>query len=116
MIKIDVVGTGELSRALARLTELSDREARRVVAEVAYEIEADAKELCPVDTGRLRSSITTALAATYPGAEVGTNVEYAPYVEFGTYRQQAQPYLTPAAETNRETLRRRIEEAMRRLH
>lgn len=29
---------------------------------------------------------------------VGTNVEYAAYVEFGTSRQQAQPYLRPAAE------------------
>jgi HK97 gp10 family phage protein len=29
---------------------------------------------------------------------VGTNVEYAPYVELGTHRQKAQPYLRPAAE------------------
>ena len=29
---------------------------------------------------------------------VGTNVEYAVYVEFGTSKMQAQPYLRPAAE------------------
>ena len=29
---------------------------------------------------------------------VGTNVEYAVYVEFGTSRMEAQPYLRPAAE------------------
>jgi phage gpG-like protein len=29
---------------------------------------------------------------------VGTNVEYAVYVEFGTSRNQAQPYLRPAVE------------------
>lgn len=49
-------------------------------------VEGDAKRLCPVDTGRLRSSITTTKG--YDGdncvATVGTNVEYAPYVEFGT--------------------------------
>jgi hypothetical protein len=28
---------------------------------------------------------------------VGTNVEYAAYVEFGTSHQEAQPYLRPAA-------------------
>jgi hypothetical protein len=28
---------------------------------------------------------------------VGTNVEYASYVEYGTYRMAAQPYLRPAA-------------------
>ena len=27
---------------------------------------------------------------------VSTNVEYAPYVEFGTSKQRAQPYLRPA--------------------
>ena len=27
---------------------------------------------------------------------IGTNVEYAPYVEFGTSKQKAQPYLKPA--------------------
>jgi hypothetical protein len=29
---------------------------------------------------------------------VGTNVEYAVYVEFGTSKMEAQPYLRPAAE------------------
>ena len=34
---------------------------------------------------------------------VGTNVEYAVHVEFGTSRMAAQPYLRPAAErTNRQ--------------
>lgn len=29
---------------------------------------------------------------------VGTNVDYAAYVEYGTYKMQAQPYLRPAAD------------------
>lgn len=41
-----------------------------------------AKELCPTDTSRLKNSISheTDDDTVY----VGTNVEYAPYVEFGT--------------------------------
>jgi HK97 gp10 family phage protein len=31
---------------------------------------------------------------------IGTNVEYAPYVEPGTHKQKAQPYLRPAAENH----------------
>ena len=31
-------------------------------------------------------------------AEVGTNVEYAMYQEFGTYKMVAHPYLIPAME------------------
>lgn len=53
-----------------------------------------AKELCPVDTGRLRNSISHEYDEE--GAYIGTNVEYAPYVELGTSRQSAQPYLEPA--------------------
>jgi len=49
-------------------------------------IEGEAKRRCPVDTGRLRASITT--AASVEGeqvvATVGTNVEYAAAVEYGT--------------------------------
>lgn len=50
---------------------------------------------CPVDTGRLRNSITHAPENKYTEV-IGTNVEYAAYVECGTSRQRAQPYLKPA--------------------
>lgn len=46
-----------------------------------------ARELAPVDTGRLRGSIGPMSAGTEPGQismEWGSNVEYAPYVELGT--------------------------------
>lgn len=89
-------------------------------------VENEAKMLCPIDTGQLRNSITHRLQnnGTERACIVGTNVEYAPYVEFGTgihavngdgrqtpwvYRtadgqyywtegQEAQPYLEPALE------------------
>lgn len=57
-----------------------------------------AKELCPVDTGRLRNSISHARDDS--AAYIGTNVEYAAYVELGTSVQKAKPYLRPAAENH----------------
>lgn len=60
--------------------------------------EAHAKELCPVDTGRLRNSISH--ARDDKSAYIGTNVEYAAYVELGTSRMKARPYLRPAAQDN----------------
>lgn len=60
--------------------------------------EGYAQQLCPVDTGNLRGSITHQVAKSEKAVYVGTNVEYAPYVELGTSRQQAQPYLRPAAQ------------------
>lgn len=49
-------------------------------------LEGQAKALCVVDTGRLRNSITHDVVLTSKTISiiVGTNVEYAPYAEFGT--------------------------------
>lgn len=69
----------------------------------AINVESAAKRVCPVDTGRLRSSITHSLATDERGllALIGTNVEYARYVEFGTRRMRAQPYLRPSLRAGR---------------
>ena len=79
-----------------------------------FMVERDAKILCPVDTGRLRSSINTkvnepALKANVIGggeAFDGTIVKYARFVEQGTWKMAAQPYLIPALEKNRDAIRR----------
>ena len=45
--------------------------------------ERHAKEDSPVDTGRLRNSITHAVNEGEQAVYIGTNVEYAKYVELG---------------------------------
>ena len=64
----------------------------------ALQVDRQAKHLCPVDTGRLRDSITNELGRDSIGlyALIGSNVEYAIYVELGTSRMAAQPFLRPA--------------------
>jgi len=92
---------------------------RKVVNKSAFEtgliVEGQAKELAAKITGRLQGSITTqgrdegrqAQAPAIsddvikrPTSEstvyVGTALEYAPYVEFGTKFMDAQPFLRPA--------------------
>lgn len=70
----------------------------RYLIRKGIEVENAAKVLCPVDTGRLRSSIGLSTFPTANGliVRVGSNVEYAGYVERGTSRMRAQPYLRPA--------------------
>ncbi len=46
--------------------------------------EGYAKKLCPVDTEILRNSITHVVDEQEPAAIIGTNNEYAAYVELGT--------------------------------
>lgn len=92
---------------------LSAEEAARTRALeiIGGKAESYAKKLCPVDTGRLRNSITHQQYDERTEV-VGTNVEYAPYVELGTHRQKAQPYLRPAVENHTAEYKRVIETVM----
>lgn len=84
--------------ALARLLESEDGPVGADLARRCVKVDRQAKQGAPVDTGRLRSSITWRLGRDSQGllGIVGTNVTYAPYVEFGTSRTGAQPFLRPA--------------------
>lgn len=77
----------------AVLIELAQRQ-RAALNAIGMVAETHAKKICPVDTGRLRNSIAN--ATTPDTAYIGTNVEYASYVELGTSRMKAKPYLKPA--------------------
>lgn len=77
--------------------------AERGIALGGKEVEGEAKALCPVSTeetrpggphGELRQSITSKPEGLT--CDIGTNKEYAMYVEFGTYKMKAQPYLVPS--------------------
>lgn len=58
----------------------------------------EAKTNAPVDTGLLRSSIDH--KTTEDSTVIGTNTEYAGFVEKGTRYQKAQPFLEPAVTKN----------------
>lgn len=76
----------------------------RALEAVGIEAEGDAKELCPVDTGRLRNSITHTIDER--AAYIGTNVEYAPYVHNGIHGRSGQPFLTDAVSQNNDKYKR----------
>lgn len=83
----------------------------RALEIIGGKAESYAKKLCPVDTGRLRNSITHAQFDENTEV-IGTNVEYAPYVELGTHKQKAQPYLRPAAENHTSEYKAIIKKVM----
>ncbi len=81
---------------LARSTGL-----RRVLEGYAQEIAGHAQQLVPVREGDLRDSIEADVQLETEGGFVGrVNVFHytAHWVEFGTVRTRAQPFLRPAAE------------------
>lgn len=79
--------------------------------EIGLVAEGYAKRLCPVDTGRLRNSISHAVEGDF--AYIGTNVEYAPYVEMGTVYTDPRPYLKPAVVDHLDEYRKIAEDALK---
>lgn len=62
-------------------------------------IENEAKILAPVKTGNLRRSIhhlTVSKSSTAVSVQVGPTAFYAKFLEFGTRRMRARPFLRPA--------------------
>jgi HK97 gp10 family phage protein len=92
------------------------RKVMEALLKVGFRVLRLAKQRCAVDTGRLRASISISdsegmISPVEVGVppedvitkpvepftvRVGTNVFYAEYVEFGTGRMRAQPFLRPA--------------------
>ena len=118
-IGVEIVGGQRLVAHLAEAIRNIDPKTREALREVARKVVQDAKALCPVDTGSLQRSIR---AEEYPpevniyrifvvaggkiiNPKTRKKVDYAAYVEYGTSRAPAQPFLRPALEQNRPLLR-----------
>ena len=71
-----------LDRLLSKFDNLQDIDLTEPLTKACLLVENDAKRKCPVDTGQLRASITHEVEGQT--GIVGTNVEYGPYVEYGT--------------------------------
>lgn len=85
----------------------------RALTRIGLVAEGYAKKEAPVDTGNLRNSITHAVEMDEKAAYIGTNVEYATYVELGTSRAKAQPFLKPAATEHGTVYKRILEDELK---
>lgn len=89
----------------AKLAELMKRGAARGLNAIGLRAVTHAKHDTPVDTGRLRNSIThTVYVSSHDemAAYVGSNVEYAPYVELGARGRPGVYMLRKAATEHKE--------------
>jgi hypothetical protein len=100
----------ELAAKLDRFGEELIPRLEQAVDELVLRVQATAQRLVRVDTGRLRASIegvVERLAGDIVEGVVGTNVEYARYVE------SDYPFLRPAIEAEWPRIRSRTIEAVR---
>ena len=90
------------------------RQVARGLESIGQEAEGYAKDECPVDTSRLRNSISHEVLGD--DVYIGTNVEYAPYVE---YRDKARHttgkahFLRDAATTHTDHYKAIMEAALK---
>lgn len=77
-MKIDFIDNSQL------ILQDFESAAIRALERCGSQAEGYAKDLAPVDTGNLRNSISHRVDEEERAAYIGTNVEYAPYVELGT--------------------------------
>ena len=67
---------------IIKLNKLGNASVQDALEKACIVVETNAKNRAPIDTGNLTRSITHVVNGNE--GIVGTNVEYAPYVEFGT--------------------------------
>jgi HK97 gp10 family phage protein len=72
------------------------KKAESFLAGLMMAIQGHAKRLVPVDTGLLKASIKVEPKMPASKMKVIADTNYAAFVEYGTYKQKAQPYMRPA--------------------
>ena len=88
-----------------------ERAKKRGLEAIGLVAEGHAKKITPVDTGRLRNSISH--ATDDEAAYIGTNVEYGPYVELGSPTIKAHHMLQKAATEHTAEYKRLMEDSMK---
>ena len=94
---------------LPALSKQAAELAQQAVAKAAFDIEAHAKTIVPVDTGFLKSTISTQIGAAGRHSPPGSDSHQhspandltayvGPHAEYSVHVERVRPYMRPAAE------------------
>lgn len=111
MVRISVsIKSNRLGELAARAPNLAAGAVREAVQAVVTE----AQSRVPVDTGALKSSIRGRVLNQQSGEVTagGGEVDYATYVEEGTVKSPAQPFMHPAADVVRPQFEAAVAKAL----
>ena len=114
-VRLQVAATIELED----LDELPDEQSQALEEEVHDIVETAgdnmvtyAQGIVPVRTGNLMASIFANVDEDDLSVTLGATADYASFIEYGTVKMRAQPFLEPAAAIGQEEMNARIEEAI----
>jgi len=122
-ITLKIEGVDALVKKFDGMPEASIKKLFTAFKVASLKIQSDAQAIVPVDTGRLKLSIQSRVerkgdavgAEIWSGAESeeGKPVDYAAFVEFGTSKMKAQPYMRPAMDKNKAQLIKQLEQVLK---
>ena len=114
-LRLQVATTIELED----LDELTDEQSQALEEEVHAIVENTGDNMVtygqgivPVRTGNLMASIFAEVDEDNLAVTLGATADYASFIEYGTVKMRAQPFLEPAAAIGQEEMNARIEEAI----
>jgi HK97 gp10 family phage protein len=117
MAKKSEVNTSDVKNGLQKLAIIAtEAELKVALTAGALPILEQSKINTPILTGNLRrSEKITNFQYSNNGAsiDIGTNVEYAPHVEFGTIHQSAQPFLRPAFDEKKVEALKQVKDSLK---
>lgn len=87
----------KIKNILDKYEEDVSRQIDSIMDQSVKEIVEEMKTKVPVDSGRLRNSISSEKVDDYSYV-VRASADYAPYVEFGTIHTPAQPFFQPVVD------------------
>lgn len=109
-----IVGLERLRRKLRKIPAQVHKDVSLALAEGAERIADGARERVPVASGDLKDSIRVRGSEDGMSISVEAPAEHARFVEFGTRRTPARPFLLPAFEEAKPKIVAEIKEAVRR--
>jgi len=118
------INTDDTVKAFRNFSLKAETNIQKAMVRSAMAVEATAKKLFRLSsdpsvfgqpprtqTGRLKASVTHRLVAD--GAEIGTNVEYANALEFGTSETMPHPFMRPALEMRKSEIESELAKAVK---
>ena len=101
----------QLGQAMIAIGMAAESNAKTEITKAVYDTPESKSGY--VRTGRLRNSISDGVDTDETAVYIGSNVEYAPYVELGTSKMMARPFLKPAVENYAGEYNDLLEQAMK---
>lgn len=116
---MEIEGVEELLDKLQRLGEQSKRIENKALREAGSVVEEAIKNETPIQSGNLKRSITTSNVKTKDGmkhVEVGPSKDafYSRFVEFGTVKMKANPFMGRGYEKSKNQAMNKISEEIRK--